>query len=138
LLACLAAGCDRSGVGPTWPVTGQVTLDDEPLTAKSTIVLFKPDASKGNSSTFQPTGTVDAKGVYHLSTAGKKGAPPGWYTVLVTAREEAPTVHPTNPRQRPVSKSLVPARYGDEKSSPLSVEVVEKPQPGAYDLKLTR
>ncbi len=46
VLACLAPGCgDSSGVGPTFPVSGKVTLDNEPVTAKTTIVLFIPDAS---------------------------------------------------------------------------------------------
>jgi hypothetical protein len=133
-----ALGCgDSSGVGPTFPVAGKVTLNDAPVTAKTTIVLFKPDASKGNASPFQPTGTVDADGVYTLKTEGKKGAPPGWYKVVVTAREDSPTVHPNNPKDHPASKSLVPAKYGDATTSPFSVEVVEKPQPGAYDLKLS-
>jgi len=134
---CLAAGCgDASDVGQTWPVSGKITVDDEPFTAQSTILVFKPDASKGNSSPFEPTGSVDAEGVYTLKTKSKKGAPPGWYKVVVTAREEAATVHPKSPKHRPTSKSLVHARYGQEKTTPLRVEVVEKPEPGAYDLKL--
>jgi hypothetical protein len=32
----------------------------------------------------------------------------------------------------------MPARYGQEKTSGLSLEVVENPAPGAYDLKLTK
>jgi hypothetical protein len=32
----------------------------------------------------------------------------------------------------------VPAKYGVEKTSDLSVEVVENPAPGAYDLKLSK
>src|SRR5262249_7571299 len=110
-----------------------------PLTAKSTIVLFKPDASKGNTSPFEPTGTVDADGNYTLKTKGKNGAPLGWYKVVVTAHEESPPQHPKSPQKhRPVVKTLVPARYGQEKTSDLSIEVVENPTRGAYDLKLTK
>src|SRR5690349_19138759 len=83
LCGCLASGCsDDSGVGPTFPVTGKVTINDAPLTAKSTIVLFKPDASRGNTCPFQPAGTVDADGSYSLKTRTKAGAPPGWYKVV--------------------------------------------------------
>lgn len=140
LLAIPALGCsDASGVGRTVPVSGKVILQDEPLTAKTTIVLFKPDASKGNTSPFEPTGTVDAEGNYTLTTKGKKGAPPGWYKVIVTAREEAAPVHPKTPKQhRPAARSLLPAKYGQAETSGLSIEVVENPVPGAYDLMLSR
>lgn len=139
-LGCLALGCgDTSGVGPTFPVSGKVTLNNEPVTAKTTIVLFKPDASKGNSSLYEPTGTVDAEGNYKLTTKGKNGAPPGWYKVVVTAREEAAPVHLNGPKQhRPVSKSLLPAKYGRPDTAGLSIQVVENAPPGAYDLKLSK
>ena len=139
LLGCLAGGCgDDSGVGKTFPVAGKVTIDNAPLTARSTIVLFKPDASRGNSSSFEPSGTVDAEGNYTLQTRGKRGAPPGWYKVIVTAHDESPPSHPKTPQHRPAARSLVPAKYGLANTSDLSIEVVENPLPGAYDLKLTQ
>jgi hypothetical protein len=139
LFGCLASGCgDDSGVGRTFPVSGKITFNNEPLTAKTTRVWFKPDASKGNTSLFEPVGTVDAAGNYKLTTQGKNGAPPGWYQVVVTAWEDAPPVHPKGPRQhRPVAKSLLPSKYGQPQTSGLVIEVVEKPAPGAYDLKLS-
>jgi hypothetical protein len=140
LLAVLPVlGCgDTSGVGQTFPVSGKVTFNDKPLTAKTTMVLFKPDASKGNTSSFEPAGTVDADGNYKLLTQGKTGAPPGWYQVVVTARDDAAPVHPNGPKQhRPVAKSLLPSKYGQPQTSGLAIEVVEKPAPGAYDLKLS-
>ena len=140
LLGGLLSGCgDDSGVGRTVPVIGKVTIDDTPLTAKSTVVLFKPDASKGNSSPFEPVGTVDADGNYTLKTKKKNGAPPGWYKVVLTAHEDASPQHPKTPHDgRPITRSLVPAKYGREATSGLSIEVVESPLPGAYDLKLTK
>ena len=140
LSAALASGCgDASGVGPTFPVAGKVTFNNTPLTAKNTVILCKPDAARGNTSPFEPAGTVDADGNYVLTTRGKNGAPAGWYKVVVTAREDAEPVHPKGPqRHRPVSKSLLPVRYGQAQTTDLSIEVVEKPAPGAYDLKLSR
>jgi hypothetical protein len=143
LLPCgllLAAGCgDASGVGPTFPVAGKVTLNNTPLTAQNTVILCKPDAAKGNKSPFEPSGTVDAEGNYTLTTRGKSGAPPGWYKVVVTARDEAAPAHPKGPqRHRPVARSLLPARYGQAQTTDLSIEVVERPAPGAYDLKLSK
>lgn len=140
IFAIAALGCgDSSGVGRTLPVSGKVIFNDAPLTAKTTIVVFKPDASRGNSSPYEPTGTVDSDGNYTLTTKGKSGAPPGWYKVVVTAREETEPVHPKAPKQhRPVAKSLLPAKYGQAETSGLSIEVVEKPSIGAYDLKLSK
>jgi hypothetical protein len=139
LWACLVTGCgDSSGVGRTYPVAGKATLNNEPLTAQNAVILFKPDKSKWNTSSFEPAGTVDENGNYTLTTKGKQGAPPGWYKVVVTA-SEAPPEHPKTPQHhRPVARSLVPAKYGQDKTSDLSIEVVENPSPGAYDLKLTK
>ncbi len=139
LLICLTSGCGDGGrVGQTFPVSGKITFMNEPLVTKNTIILLKPDASRGNTSPFEPTGTVDESGTYTLRTEGKMGAPPGWYKVVVVARDEAPVVHAkAKQSHRPVSKSLVPAKYGQEKTTDLVIEVVENPSPGAYDLKLT-
>lgn len=139
-LVTLSQGCsDDAGVGRTFPVSGKLTLDNQPVTAKTTIVLFKPDASKGNTSPFEPTGTVDAEGNYKLTTRGKNGAPPGWYKVIVTARDDASPVHPNAPKQhRPVAKSLLPPKYGRPETTQLLIEVVESPAPGAYDLKMSK
>lgn len=132
-LAWAAAGCG----GSTYPVAGRVLLDNKPLVARSAVVLFKPNAARGNQSSFEPAGQVDGDGNYTLLTNGKPGAPPGWYRVIVTALDEPPQ-HPRGPHreQRPVARSLMPARYGQAATTPLAVEVVESPDPGAYDLKL--
>lgn len=138
-LALLAAGCgDSSGVGRTVPVSGRITVGGAPLTAASTVVLFKPDAARGNTSPWEPTGTVDGEGKYTLNTRGRRGAPPGWYKVIVTA-VEARAIEPTKgPRTKlPIPKTLVPARYGQAVTTPLAVEVVDGPAPDAYDLKIT-
>jgi hypothetical protein len=137
--ALLAAGCgDASGVGATYPVSGTVTISGEPLVAETAMLLFKPDASRGNLSPFEPAGTLDAQGRYALSTNGKKGAPPGWYKVVVTATTTEAGLPKGQRRARPRPKSLVPAKYGQATTTDLAVEVVEAPAPGAYDLKLTR
>src|SRR5262249_60393527 len=82
LVAVLAFGCgDATGVGKTVPVAGTVTLDGKPLTAASTVILFKPDAARRNTSPFEPVGTVDDQGNYTLVTQGKRGAPRGWCKV---------------------------------------------------------
>jgi hypothetical protein len=134
----LAFGCgDTSDVGKTFPVSGKVTLDDSPVTAASAIILFKPDAGRGNTSPFEPTGTVDAEGNYRLFTKGKAGAPPGWYKVVVTATEPRGADEKVPKNHRPGPRSLLPAGYGQAATTKVAIEVVENPAPDAYDVKLT-
>jgi hypothetical protein len=58
--------------------------------------------------------------------------------VIVTAREDAAPEHPKLPKQhRPAARSLLSAKYGQAETSGLSIEVIENPSPGAYDLKLS-
>jgi hypothetical protein len=136
--AMLAVGCGRSDVGQTFPVRGLITLDGAPFTARSTTILLKPDVSRGNRSTFEPVGIVDDAGQYQITTQGNRGAPPGWYKVIVTAYGEPPE-HPRNPKGgRPVVTSLLPAIYGRAESTPLAIEVVADPASDAYDLKLSQ
>jgi hypothetical protein len=128
-LAALA-GCGPAGPANLVPVAGTVTYDGRPLT-KGT-VSFRPDAGAGNTTPYEPAGTVDEQGHYTLVTAGKPGAPPGHYKVTVAAEE----LDPNNPSAAP--KSLIPVKYGRVTSSGLTIDVVEHPAPGAYDIKLAR
>ena len=136
LCALLASGCgDDSGVGTTYPVRGTILLNNEPFTASTTVIVFKPNAARGNKTAFEPAGKVDEDGNYTLLTKNRSGAPPGWYKVVVAATGE-PRKGAT--KHRPSPQSLLPAKYGQAKTTPLEVEVVETPSDGAYDLKLTR
>ena len=140
LLALAASGCGDAGVGKTYRVSGKVTLEGQPLVAKTATVVFKPNAAKGNTSPFEPAASVDSSGDYTLYTKTQRGAPPGWYKVIVTATgtESAPPASKKPLRERPLPQSLVPGKYGQDKTTPLEIEVVEGPAPGAYDLTLTK
>ena len=135
----LAVGCAGSDIGRTYPVSGALTLNGEPLLAKTTTVLFKPDAARGNNSKHESNGIVDEAGRYQLTTQGRRGALAGWYKVVVTAYD-APPEHrkSAKPGARSVVASLVPPKYGRVESTPLAVEVVAEPAAGAYDLKLSK
>lgn len=142
LVVFLASGCgDDSGVGKTYPVSGKVLMDQQPLQTENGSVMFKPNAARGNTSTFEPSGMIDKEGEYTLTTNGKKGAPPGWYKVIVSAHGGSPE-HPkfldTQRSRRPVAQSLLPPRYGNTDTTPLEIEVVASPGAGAYDLHLSR
>jgi hypothetical protein len=124
-------------VDKLYPVTGKITHNGEPLTVRTTMVLFKPDASRGNASRFEPAGTVDDEGNYTVFTEAREGAPLGWYKVIVTATSTEVEM-PPGKRHHPRPRSLLPAKYGQAKTTTLAVEVVANPPLGTYDLKLTR
>lgn len=111
-------------------VQGQVMLGETPLTTG--VVIFRPDASRGNSSQHEPRGQLDAKGHYHLRTGEKEGAAPGWYKVAIIAAR--PSTDPKNPYAPP--QSLIPTIYNDPDNSGLDREVEKNPAPGAYDLQI--
>jgi hypothetical protein len=136
-LLVVLLGCDSSGVGKTYPVTGSITVNGKPLTSATVTVLFKPDAAKGNTTSFEPAGTVDEHGQYRVHTNGKEGAPPGWYKVVVTAFSGQPQHSAAAHDRRPIVKSLLPQKYGSAASTTLTIEVVSNPAPAAYDLNLT-
>ena len=134
LLAALAAvaGCE-SGGDDFAPVTGKVTLNGQVL--KYGVVTFRPDATKGNPTQHHPTGEIQPDGTYTLMTAGRKGAPPGHYKVLVFVDENASAGAPAHPV---MPKWAINVKYTDEATTDLRVEVVAKPVPGQYDLKVTK
>jgi hypothetical protein len=118
------AGCGQKVV----EVSGKATVDGKPLTKG--VIFFAPD--KDNSLQTIPSGAVDDNGTYHLSTGGKAGAPLGWYKVYV-GFEGVKRKGETN--AAPLS---INPKYLSAARSPLSIEVVDNPQPGAYDLKFTK
>jgi hypothetical protein len=61
-LGLAAAGCG-SGL-KTVPVSGRIFVNGEPLTAADATVVFRPDASRGNTSTLDFTGKADKDGNY--------------------------------------------------------------------------
>src|SRR5215469_3246885 len=79
------SGCGK-GAGKLVPVQGQVKFGDAPLTTG--VVIFRPDASKGNTSQEEPRGQIDAEGHYKLRTAQQEGAAPGWYKVGIIASQQ--------------------------------------------------
>ena len=129
LLLAVPTGCNRGPDLKLVPVSGRVTYDGRPVTTGS--ISFRPDTAKGNSSPYEPAGDIDANGNYKLYTAGKEGAPPGWYKVAVVSTAEP---DPENPSAVP--KSFIPRKYGEPTNSGLEKEVVEQPPTSAYDIDL--
>jgi hypothetical protein len=72
-----------------------------------------------------------AEGNCELFVAGgRKGAPAGWYKVVVYAVDD--------PQPGKPNKYLVNKEYADVTTTPLRIEVIESPEPGRYDLQLRR
>ena len=146
-LSVVPAGCgsDPNAPGKLIPVTGKVLIAGQPLLLPEGAegsVSFRPDETKGNTSTFEPVGIMDREGNYQLKTAGKAGAPPGWYKVGVAAGfplyiTDRPTKEQREQMAKP-PKSLIDRKYETVQTSGLAIEVVENPESGAYDLKLTK
>ncbi len=136
LILCVGGLLTLAGCGGDLklvPVSGTVTLEDKPLTGLA--VMFTPDGSNGNTYRIGCWSRINAQGQYQLATMGVKGsdpsgpgAPVGWYKVTLTD---------TLPGSAPMPKTVHP-KYLDENKTPLAVEVVANPQPGAYDIKLTK
>jgi hypothetical protein len=123
------------GCGPKrLPVSGTVTLDGKPLNDGQ--LVFTPDNAKGNTSRIVCTSWIK-DGRFNLETNGVtrsesgSGAPPGWYKVSFRILHEGGKKNP----QAPVN---VNGQFMDPETTPLSVEVKDKPEPGAYDFKLTK
>jgi hypothetical protein len=122
-----AAGCGERGPKLV-PVEGRVMVGAKPVS--NGYVILYPDKSRGNTSLEEPRGAIDPGGHYKVLTGARAGAAPGWYRVAVTAAAEY------DPRNPYFTEWLIPQRYIDPKTSKLTVEVVEGPDPGAYDFTL--
>jgi hypothetical protein len=129
-LACGLLALTGCGGLTLVPVSGKVTLGGKPL--KGGGVSYVPDASEGNDARVSCVGRIDSQGRYTLRTDGVKGsdsgkgAPPGWYKVILL------TTLPGSP------EISVPDMYRDPIKTPLKIKVVAHPEPGAYDLNLKR
>ena len=128
LAAALGAGCNPHSLPPMAPVKGTVTLDGQPVTAGqvSFIPTDKTDTA-GLSS-----GTIGTDGAYEIHTGGASGAPLGKYKVTVTTS----TVPVPGATTMPMA--AWGAQYKDPMKTPLNFEVVNNPEAGRYDLKLTK
>jgi len=134
-----AAGCgEDDGIGKRYPVSGTVTYKGQPV-PKATVVFSPADAQTGRPA----TSTTDSDGVYQLTTASPgDGALPGKYAVTVSAIERdlsktknaAGGMYRADIILKAPKKLMVPAKYGERKSSTLTVEV--KPERNTFDFPL--
>jgi hypothetical protein len=128
------AGCSK---GPRRvPAGGTVELDGQPL--QGGVLFFNPDESRGNTARVSVSSPVK-NGKYELQTLGVErsesgpGVPLGWDKVQV--RVNMPGEVPMFPGQPAIKVDPI---YLDAEKTPISIEIVENPEPGQYDIKLKK
>jgi hypothetical protein len=117
---------------PLFPVEGRVTVEGNPL--RKGEILFLPDRSRGTEHMNHPQAVVRPDGTFRMATWGKPGAPLGTYKVVVVATENPVPENPTGW----IPEWLHDVRYTRADTTDLSLEVVENPEAGRYDLELAR
>jgi hypothetical protein len=145
LLVLASCGTD-DGLGKRYPVSGTVKYNGSPL-EKGEISFISEDMSKN----FGATGTI-TNGSYTLSMGGNgDGAQVGKYKVTVSAKEDysekaqadfkketgsvSPKLLPNFVAKAAASaKSLIPAGYGDARTTTLKAEVEAKPNTFEFNL----
>jgi hypothetical protein len=125
---CLPA-CNPDPIGKTYPVKGKVYLGGVLLKAGS-VAFFPADQAEG-APAFEAGSRIKQDGTYELSTRGKPGALRGSYKVTVVLQTKV------EPNRAGDAVSLVPKEYTNKETTPLRVEVIEKPQDGKYDLQMS-
>ncbi len=122
---CLPA-CSTDPIGKTYPVKGKVYLDGVLLKAGS--VAFWPAGHEG-ASAFEAGGKIKPDGAYELSTRGKPGALLGRDKVTVVLQNKV------EPNKAGDVVSLVPKEYTNKETTPLKVQVIEKPEDGGREIR---
>ena len=134
----LVLGCGQAPITFV-PVRGKVLVEGQPVSSGT--VSFRPDAERGNQSMEQPAGMLQADGSFELATPNRKGAPLGWYRVLIIA-DNIPAVDPPPSPVWPaypegfLPKPLVHDRYLYFNQTDILVEVKEDPESEDYVLRL--
>ena len=110
-------GCGSKDPFPLAPVQGTVSYQGKPLELGR--VVFIP--AKGTPGP-QAVGKIEPDGSFRMSTANRDGAAIGQHVVTVHCRRE-PT--PEEARNLVITESLIPLRYAQEDTTPLSFQVKE-------------
>ena len=137
LFTVLLSGCGPAGV-PVVKVTGKVTFEGNPVDG-ATIVFFPIDPTGR-----EAAGMTDENGEFLVVTQGatKGGCLPGNYRVVITkliyVDAQGNPVVPSNepilpyadpnavPPPMPISRSVIPEKYGNVETSGLTAEVTQR------------
>ena len=146
ILVMISCGTPDDGLGKRYPVSGTVNYNGKPL-EKGEISFVSEDLRKNFSA-----GGIIADGKYTLSTGGDgDGAAAGQYKVTIKSKEDFASKAQAdfqkesgkdNPKFPPhytakaeaAAKSLIPAGYGDLRTTTLTAEVKEEPNSINFEL----
>jgi len=133
LLAALVGVAGCGGIKRI-PTSGKVTLDGQPMPRG--VLQFIPDPSKGNKLRVACSGPI-SNGRWNLVTSGMEradtgtGAPVGWFKVTYFDPDEgskAPSA---------AAAPKVAAKYYQENTTPLWIELTDPPPAEGYAIELT-
>jgi hypothetical protein len=133
LLLCLAlAGCggaaNSTPLPKTEPVTGTVTLDDEPLDGAN--VTFIPT---GNTKGIECSGRTDSAGVYTpQQVRGEDGVPAGSYKVVISRFLR--NGQPVDPNESGDVGGVLTESLPSQYSNPGTTELTAKVEPGGGEI----
>jgi hypothetical protein len=128
LLALVAAaGCDSSAEGPqTFAVTGEVTLDGQPVAGAD--VAFLPDTNTPDTAPAQAvtddSGRFEVVTIFDQGRTTQAGMTPGTYGVQVTRLQRPPPSAGLSQAPR----NMLPKKYASPATSGLSAKVVPDQQ----------
>lgn len=135
LLLLIATGCGPESMEqPTYPVSGEVKLDGQPL-KNATIVFHAVDKTKFKWQEL-PQALTDEQGKFSIHTySSNDGAPAADYKVGITTYE-AQVEEGSDQVSHDKSKPRLPAKYADPETSGLTAKVEAKStQLPVFDLK---
>jgi len=115
----VASGCAKRGWLETYPVTGAVLVDGQPV--KDVMVTFHPKEIVGDRP-YLPSGRTNENGEFNLATfVSGDGAPPGEYAVTIVW----PVRH--NPISTLWEGDKLNGRYSDRTKTTFRVTVQKEP-----------
>jgi hypothetical protein len=123
LALVIVAGCNSSNEGPsTYPVTGQVTLDGQPVAAAD--VAFLPSTSTPEAAPAQAvtdeSGRFEVVSLFDQGRTSKAGMTAGTYGIQVTQLKPPPP----NAGLSQAPRNTLPQKYASPSTSGLSAKVV--------------
>ncbi|MDX1968477.1 MAG: carboxypeptidase-like regulatory domain-containing protein [Planctomycetaceae bacterium] len=134
LLMCAVPGCGSDQGFEVVPVTGVVTLDDQPL-AEADVTAIPTHTTPG----LGGAARTNEQGQFQLFHArGERGLPPGDYKLTVSLRKRKDgSVPPVNDPTPPIESDAVetlPPMFSDPTASTLTATIVTEVKP--LDIKL--